>query len=89
VNGRSATDNHGQPWASSVQLSTPVTVYLARLTSGESRRAMATSLELLAELLMDGQPAERAKRAHRRHADTPLAIAVPWDELTGQIGHKH
>ena len=32
--------------------SDPVTVYLARLTSAESRRAMATSLELLAELLL-------------------------------------
>jgi hypothetical protein len=36
----------------------PVTVYLARLTSAESRRAMDTSLELLAELLVDGHPAD-------------------------------
>jgi hypothetical protein len=33
----------------------PATAYLARLTSAESRRAMATSLELLAELLVDGR----------------------------------
>jgi site-specific recombinase XerD len=58
----------------------PVTVYLARLTSAESRRAMATSLELLAELLVDGQPADRAERARRRR-DGTLAIAVPWHEL--------
>ena len=63
----------------------PLTVYLARLTSTESRRAMATSLELLAELLLDGQPADRAVRARRRQAGTPLAIAVPWHEL--QYGH--
>jgi hypothetical protein len=44
----------------------PVTVYLARLTSTESRRAMATSLELLAELLVDGHPADRTMRARRR-----------------------
>jgi integrase/recombinase XerD len=55
----------------------PVTVYLARLTSAESRRAMATSLELL----VDGQPAKRAERARRRRDGTPLAIAVPWHEL--------
>jgi site-specific recombinase XerD len=59
----------------------PVTVYLARLTSAESRRAMATSLELLAELLVHGQPAERAERARRRQDGTPLAITVPWHEL--------
>jgi hypothetical protein len=59
----------------------PVTVYLARLTSAESRRAMATSLELLAELLVDGYPADRRERARRRQAGTPLAIAVPWHEL--------
>jgi integrase len=63
----------------------PVTVYLARLTSAESRRAMTTSLELLAELLVDGQPAEQAERARRRRAGTPLAIAVPWHEL--HYGH--
>jgi integrase len=61
--------------------SDPVTVYLARLTSAESRRAMATSLELLAELLIDGHPADRTERAHRRRAGRPLAIAVPWQEL--------
>ena len=44
-----------------------MTVYLARLTSTESRRAMASSLELLAELLVDGQPADRTVRARRRH----------------------
>jgi len=59
----------------------PATVYLARLTSAESRRAMATSLELLAELLIDGHPADRAERARRRQAGAPLAIAVPWHEL--------
>jgi hypothetical protein len=48
--------------------SDPATVYLARLTSAESRRAMATSLELLAELLVDGHPADRAERARRRQA---------------------
>jgi integrase/recombinase XerD len=63
----------------------PVTVYLARLTSAESRRAMATSLELLAELLVDGRPAERTERARRRRTGTPLAIAVPWHEL--RYGH--
>jgi integrase len=63
----------------------PVTVYLARLTSAESRRAMATSLELLAELLVDGHPADRTERARRRQAGTPLAIAVPWHEL--RYGH--
>ena len=63
----------------------PVTVYLARLTSAESRRAMASSLELLAELLVDGQPADRAARARRRRSGTPLAIAVPWHEL--RYGH--
>jgi hypothetical protein len=61
--------------------SDPVTVYLARLTSAESRRAMATSLELLAELLVDGHPADRAERARRRRDGTPLAMAVPWHEL--------
>jgi site-specific recombinase XerD len=63
----------------------PVTVYLARLASVESRRAMATSLELLAELLVDGYPADRTERARRRQADTPRAIAVPWHEL--RYGH--
>ena len=63
----------------------PMTVYLARLTSAESRRAMATSLELLAELLVDGQPAEGTERVRRRRAGTPLAIAVPWHEL--RYGH--
>jgi hypothetical protein len=63
----------------------PVAVYLARLTSPESRRAMATSLELLAELLVDGHPADRAERARRRQDGTPLAIAVPWHEL--RYGH--
>jgi hypothetical protein len=63
----------------------PVTVYLARLTSAESRRAMATSLELLAELLIDGQPADRTERARRRRDATPLAMAVPWHEL--RYGH--
>jgi hypothetical protein len=63
----------------------PVTVYLARLTSAESRRAMATSLELLAELLVDGRPADRTERARRRHDGRPLAIAVPWHEL--RYGH--
>jgi site-specific recombinase XerD len=62
-----------------------VTVYLARLTSAESRRAMATSLELLAELLVHGHPADRAERARRRQAGTQLAIAVPWHEL--RYGH--
>jgi hypothetical protein len=64
----------------------PVTVYLARLTSAESRRAMATSLELLAELLVDGQPADRAERARRRRDGAPLAMAVPWHEL--RYGHS-
>jgi site-specific recombinase XerD len=63
----------------------PVTVYLLRLTSAESRRAMATSLELLAALLVDGHPADRAERARRRQAGTPLAMAVPWHEL--RYGH--
>src|SRR5215203_242642 len=63
----------------------PLAVYLARLTSPESRRAMAASLELLAELLIDGQPADRTKRARRRRAGMPLAIAVPWHEL--RYGH--
>jgi hypothetical protein len=63
----------------------PLAVYLARLTSPESRRAMAASLELLAELLVDGQPADRAERARRRRAGQPLAAAVPWHEL--RYGH--
>ena len=63
----------------------PVTVYLARLTSAESRRAMVTSLELLAELLIDGQPADRAGRARRRRDGSPLSIAGPWQEL--RYGH--
>ena len=63
----------------------PVTMYLARLTSAESRRAMATSLELLAELLVDGHPADRAERARRRRDGRPLAMAVPWHEL--RYGH--
>src|SRR5215203_1674009 len=63
----------------------PLAVYLARLTSPESRRAMAASLELLAELLADGQPADRAERARRRRAGQPLAAAVPWHEL--RYGH--
>jgi hypothetical protein len=63
----------------------PVTVYLARLTSAESRRAMATPLELLGELLIDGHPADRTERARRRQAGTPLAISVPWHEL--RYGH--
>jgi site-specific recombinase XerD len=63
----------------------PLAVYLARLTSPESRRAMAASLELLAELLVDGQPADRTERAHRRRAGQPLAAAVPWHQL--RYGH--
>jgi hypothetical protein len=63
----------------------PVTVYLARLTSTESRRAMATSLELLAELLLVGHPADRTERARRRRDGTPLAIAMPWHQL--RYGH--
>jgi hypothetical protein len=63
----------------------PATVYLARLTSAESRRAMATSLELLAELLVDGHPADRAQRGRRRRTGQPLAIAVPWHQL--RYGH--
>lgn len=46
---------------------------------------MAGSLELLAELLVDGQPADRSERARRRPAGTPLAVAVPWHEL--RYGH--
>jgi hypothetical protein len=42
---------------------------------------MATSLELL----VHGQPADRAERARRRQAGTPLAMAVPWHEL--RYGH--
>jgi integrase/recombinase XerD len=63
----------------------PLAVYLARLTSPESRRAMAASLELLAELLVDGQPADWAERARRRRAGQPLAAAVPWHQL--RYGH--
>jgi len=63
----------------------PLAVYLARLTSPESRRAMAASLELLAELLVDGQPADRTERARRRRASQPLAAAVPWHQL--RYGH--
>jgi integrase/recombinase XerD len=63
----------------------PLAVYLARLTSAESRRAMAASLELLAELLVDGQPADRTERARRRRAGQPLAVAVPWHQL--RYGH--
>jgi integrase len=63
----------------------PLAVYLARLTSPESRRAMAASLELLAELLVDGQPAGRTERARRRRAGQPLAVAVPWHQL--RYGH--
>jgi hypothetical protein len=63
----------------------PVAVYLARLTSPESRRAMATSLKLLAEILVDGHPADRTERARRRRAGQPLAAAVPWHEL--RYGH--
>jgi integrase/recombinase XerD len=63
----------------------PVAVYLTRLTSPESRRAMATSLELLAEILVDGHPADRTERARRRRAGQPLAAAVPWHEL--RYGH--
>jgi integrase/recombinase XerD len=63
----------------------PLAVYLARLTSPESRRAMAASLELLAELLVDGQPADRTERARRRRTAQPLAAAVPWHEL--RYGH--
>jgi hypothetical protein len=58
---------------------------VARLTSAESRRATATSLELLAELLIDGRPAGRDERARRRQAGTPLAVVVPWHEL--RYGH--
>jgi Phage integrase family len=70
-----------QQVAEEYDMTDPVTVYLARLTSAESRRAMAASLELLAELLVDGQPADRAERARRREAGAPLAMAVPWHEL--------
>jgi hypothetical protein len=63
----------------------PVAVYLARLTSPESRRAMAASLELLAELLVDGHPAEATERVRRRRVGHPLAMAVPWHEL--RYGH--
>ena len=52
---------------------------------GRVRRAIATSLELLAELLVDGHPADRAERALRRRAGRPLAMAVPWHEL--RYGH--
>src|SRR5215217_5632529 len=63
----------------------PLAVYLARLTSPESRRAMAASLELLAELLADGRPTEPTERQRRRRAGQPLAIAVPWHQL--RYGH--
>jgi integrase len=63
----------------------PLAVYLARLTSPESRRAMATSLELLAELLADGRPTEPTERQRRRRAGQPLAAAVPWHQL--RYGH--
>jgi integrase len=63
----------------------PVTVYLARLTSAESRRAMATSIELLAELLVDGQPSSTEERRQRRRDHGPLARRVPWHEL--RYGH--
>src|SRR5215216_3296866 len=63
----------------------PLAVYLARLTSPESRRAMAASLELLAELLAEGRPADRTERARRRRAGQVLAAAVPWHEL--RYGH--
>src|SRR5215218_5231818 len=59
----------------------PLAVYLARLTSPESRRAMAASPELLA----DGRPADRTERARRRRAGQVLAAAVPWHEL--RYGH--
>ena len=65
--------------------SDPVTVYLARLTSAESRRAMATSLELLAELLVDGHPAERTERAIA-HRQLPTGTWPPSAASSGRPG---
>src|SRR5215218_2558850 len=80
-----ATDTAAVTVEAPVGAGDPLAVYLARLTSPESRRAMAASLELLAELLVDGQPADRAERARRRRAGQPLAVAVPWHQL--RYGH--
>jgi hypothetical protein len=52
----------------------PLAVYLARLTSPESRRAMATSLELLAELLVDGLLAGTIPRLDDLDGDIALAL---------------
>jgi len=46
---------------------------------------MATSLELLAEVLLEGRPSGGAERARRRRAGQPLAAAVPWHQL--RYGH--
>lgn len=53
-------------------------VYLAGMTSAESRRTMASSLELLAELLVNGEPSGRAERMERRKAGELLAASLPW-----------
>jgi hypothetical protein len=59
----------------------PLAVYLARLTSPESRRAMAGSLEFLAELLVDRGPATAEERLRRRQEQRLLASHIPWHRL--------
>jgi hypothetical protein len=56
----------------------PLAVYLARLTSPESRRAMAGSLEFLAERLVDRGPATAEERRRRRQEQRLLASHIPW-----------
>jgi hypothetical protein len=59
----------------------PLAVYLARLTSPESRRAMAGSLEFLAERLVDRGPATAEERRRRRQEQRLLASHIPWHRL--------
>src|SRR5215211_4284561 len=56
----------------------PLAVYLARLTSPESRRAMAGSLEFPAERLVDRGPATAEERRRRRQEQRLLASHIPW-----------
>jgi site-specific recombinase XerC len=64
-----------------VRAGDPLAVYLARLTSPESRRAMAGSLEFLAELLVDRGPATAEERRRRRQEQRLLASHIPWHRL--------
>jgi hypothetical protein len=76
-----ATDTAAVAVEAPVGAGDPLAVYLARLTSPESRRAMAGSLEFLAERLVDRGPATAEERRRRRQEQRLLASHIPWHRL--------